>query len=149
MNTEQLNIIREDMELHRGVRKPTSKLVIAVDFDGTCVTHNFPDIGDEIGAAPVLSDLVEVGAKLILWTVRDGAHLAQAVDWFSKHRIPLWGVQNNPTQRQWSESRKVHADVFIDDLAFGAPLVHVEDERPHIDWSVVREHFFGGGGYPC
>lgn len=34
-------------------------MVIAVDFDGTCVTHEFPKIGKDIGAIPVLRKLVE------------------------------------------------------------------------------------------
>ena len=45
-------------------------MVIAVDFDGTCVTHEFPKVGKDIGAVPVLKKLVEKGHKIILYTMR-------------------------------------------------------------------------------
>ena len=52
-------------------------MIIAVDFDGTCVTHEFPRVGKEIGAAEVLKELTDKGHKIILFTMRshqlDGA----------------------------------------------------------------------------
>jgi predicted mannosyl-3-phosphoglycerate phosphatase (HAD superfamily) len=48
-------------------------MIIAVDFDGTCVTHEYPRIGRDIGAAPVLKRLTDAGHKLILWTMRSTA----------------------------------------------------------------------------
>ena len=90
------------------------KLVIAIDFDGTCVTHSFPKIGKEIGAPPVLHKLVERGHKLILFTMRSnlvssignsdkdivpdkkGNFLNDAINWFNHHNIPLYGIQKNP-----------------------------------------------------
>jgi hypothetical protein len=43
---------------------------ICIDFDGTCVTHEFPEVGKDIGAVPVLRKLVEQGHNLILFTMR-------------------------------------------------------------------------------
>lgn len=62
-------------------------MVIAVDFDGTCVTHEFPEIGKEIGAVPVLQFLVNQGHQIVLNTMRsprDGHRdvLGEAVHWF-------------------------------------------------------------------
>ncbi len=66
-------------------------MYIAVDFDATCVTDNYPDVGEDIGAAPVLRELAEKGHQLILWTMRSGADLALAVSWFKKKpHPPLW-----------------------------------------------------------
>lgn len=45
-------------------------MIIAVDFDGTCVTHEFPEVGKDIGAVPVLKELVKKGHKIILYTMR-------------------------------------------------------------------------------
>lgn len=45
-------------------------LTIAVDFDGTCVTHDFPKVGKNIGAEIVLKKLVDKGHKIILYTIR-------------------------------------------------------------------------------
>lgn len=112
---------------------------IAIDFDGTCVTHEYPEIGKEIGAPPVLRDLAAGGAKLILWTMRSGDKLQAAVDWFKRHEIPLYAVNNNPDQDSWTDSRKVFARLYIDDAALGAPLIPTaQPGRPHIDWNVVR-----------
>lgn len=52
--------------------------VIAVDFDGTVVTHAYPRIGDEIGAEPVLRELVANGCRLILLSMRSGHQIGRA-----------------------------------------------------------------------
>lgn len=36
-------------------------MVIAVDFDGTVVTHRYPQIGVDIKAVPVLKKIVDAG----------------------------------------------------------------------------------------
>lgn len=58
--------------------------VICIDFDGTVVNHEFPKTGMDIGAAPVLKELIANGHKLILWTMRSfGNHIEDAVEWFN------------------------------------------------------------------
>lgn len=120
-------------------------LTIAVDFDGTCVTHEFPKVGREIGAAPVLRDLVAKGARLILWTMRsdgreDGSTpLSDAVKWFAENKLPLFGINDNPEQHTWTGSPKAYAHMYIDDAALGAPLLPgLVGEKPFIDWKAVR-----------
>lgn len=135
----------------------TAKMVIAIDFDGTCVTHEFPKIGKDIGAIPVLKRLVENGHQLILNTMRSdrstggdtgdpsisdvtGMFLTDAVNWFKEHDIPLYGIQSNPTQHHWTTSPKVYAEIYIDDAALGCPLIHPEDgRRPYVDWVEVEK----------
>ena len=117
-----------------------SKLIIAVDFDGTVVTHEYPKVGRFIGAESVLSDLVTQGAKLILWTMRSGEQLEDAVRWFEERKIPLYGVNKNPTQHTWTSSNKCYAHLFIDDASLGIPLCEgLRGERPYVDWDKVRE----------
>lgn len=123
-------------------KRKLKDLVIAVDFDGTCVKHEFPRVGADIGAVPVLKRLVEAGAKLILWTMRDKGALFNAVQWFKQNEIPLFGVQRNPTQHEWTSSPKCFASLFIDDAALGAPLIYEDKERPYIDWKKVEEMLF-------
>ncbi len=123
-------------------KRKLKDLVIAVDFDGTCVTHEFPRVGNEIGAVPVLKRLVDAGAKLILWTMRDKSALFNAVQWFKKNEIPLFGVQRNPNQHEWTDSPKCYASLFIDDAALGAPLIYEDGQRPYIDWKKVEEMLF-------
>lgn len=67
--------------------------IIAVDFDGTCVKHRYPYVGEDIGAVPILKKLVENGHKIILLTMRDsGTVLRDALGWFRKNEIPLYAV---------------------------------------------------------
>ena len=117
-------------------------MYIAVDFDGTCVTHDYPRIGKEIGATKVLKRLVEAGHKLILNTMRSGKELQDAIHWFNENGIELYGVNENPTQKHWTTSPKVYAHMYIDDAAFGCPLRNVPDfsDRPFVDWdSIYRQ----------
>lgn len=115
-------------------------LVVAVDFDGTCVTHEYPNVGRDIGAQKVLSRLVQEGGKIILWTMRSGKHLQDAVDWFKNNNIPLYGVQRNPTQDGWTESPKAYAKIYIDDAALGCPLKSdTNTEKPFVDWTMVEQ----------
>lgn len=118
-------------------------MYIAVDFDGTCVTHDYPEVGKEIGAVPVLKELVKQKHKLILWTMRSGSQLEDAVEWFNSNGIPLYGIQTNPTQKSWTESPKAYANIYIDDAALGAPLKHDEmlSPREFIDWAAVADYF--------
>jgi len=113
---------------------------IAVDFDGTCVTHDYPAIGKEIGAVLVLKRLVEAGHQLILNTMRSGVELHQAVEWFKSHEIPLIGINTNPTQHNWTSSPKAYAHLYIDDAALGCPLITESgiSQRPFVDWHKVE-----------
>jgi len=115
-------------------------LYIAIDFDGTCVTHEYPYLGQDVGAAPVLRELAEQGHNLILHTMRSGKLEKEAVQWFKDNGIPLYAVNAKPTQKKWTKSPKVHADVYIDDSALGCPLIHsATTSRPDVDWVKVRE----------
>lgn len=71
------------------------KKIIGIDFDGTCVVDSFPYVGDNIGAAKVLRELADKNL-LILYTVRDGKYLQDAVDWFRYNHINLYSVNYNP-----------------------------------------------------
>lgn len=114
-------------------------MYIAIDFDGTCVTHDYPRIGKDINAIDVLKKLVVNGHKLILNTMRSGKELDEAVNWFKENGIELYGVNENPSQKSWTNSPKVYAHMYIDDAALGCPLkldLSLSD-RPFLDWEVV------------
>lgn len=116
-------------------------MIFAIDFDGTCVEHEFPKVGPDVpGAVGVLRELSAAGHQLILWTVRDIKHQQDAEHWFLDRKISLWAVNKNPEQLPWSRSRKAYAHYYIDDLALGCPLVHRPGEdRPFVDWVRMRE----------
>ena len=116
------------------------KLVIAIDFDGTCVEHDYPAVGMDVeGATSVLRDLVAKGHRLVLFTMRSGEKLDAAVKWFKERKIELWAVNENPEQREWTKSVKVYADYYIDDAALGCPIMFIDGvRRPVVNWAKVR-----------
>ena len=115
-------------------------MIIALDFDGTVVTHEYPYVGEDIGAVPVLKELTAAGHQLILFTMRSGKLLDEALEWFERNGIELFAVNENPEQKSWTSSVKVHANIYIDDCALGCPI-RFEDgvRRPCVDWQKVRE----------
>ena len=116
------------------------RLVIAIDFDGTCVEHDYPAVGLEVeGAVETLRALNKRGHRLILFTMRSGEKLEAAVRWFRDRKIELWAVNENPEQRSWTTSPKVYADYYIDDSALGCPIMFIDGVRhPVVNWSKVR-----------
>lgn len=115
-------------------------MYIAVDFDGTIVEHRYPRIGKEIPfATATLRRLQEEGHKIVLWSVREGKLLDEAVEWLSQHGIEVYAAnkefpeENPETVRHYS--RKLKAEVFIDDRNLGGlPTV---GGRP--DWGAIYE----------
>ena len=95
---------------------------IAVDFDGTIVEHAFPAIGkDLLFAFETLREMQKQGHLLVLWTFRSGAHLEEAVNYCKSKGIEFYSVNSNYPEEVFDEntSRKIDADLFIDDRNFG------------------------------
>ena len=126
-------------------------ICIVLDFDGTVVKHRYPAVGEDIGAVPVLKRLVANGHKLLLSTMRshdsNGEDTLQpAVDWFTERGIPIYGINENPSQKEWTSSPKVYGNLYIDDAALGAPLkADDSDAPPFIDWGIAAIHLFYHG----
>lgn len=139
-------------------------MTINIDFDGTCVSHEFPLVGKSIGAEKVLRKLTDKGHKLILFTMRSdrkkakdtrdntiqnvtGDFLTEAVNWFKKNDIPLYGIQTNPTQHNWTTSPKSYAEMIIDDSALGCPLTFdgAISKKPFVDWIAVEMYLVNMG----
>jgi hypothetical protein len=119
-----------------------NKTYICVDFDGTLVTHDYPEVGKELpGAVETCQALIADGHQLILWTMRSGKELQDAVQWCFERGITLVGVNKNPTQENWTASPKAYASIYIDDAALGAPLNYDPSyhSRPYVDWIRVKE----------
>ena len=114
--------------------------IVAVDFDGTCVTNEYPRIGKEIGAAPVLKKMTDKGIKLVVYTMRDGKLLEEAVQWFKDNNIPLYGVNKTPGQYKWTNSPKIFANYYIDDAAIGVPLIFDPGNKPFVDWEKLKPY---------
>lgn len=113
--------------------------IIAVDFDGTIVDHRFPDIGAPVPRAlETIRQLITLNARIVLWTMRSGESLDDAVRYLFRNGITPWGVNANPTQSGWTTSPKAYAHYYIDDSAIGCPLMRVPGfARPCVDWTLV------------
>src|SRR5574344_1963016 len=117
-------------------------MIILCDFDGT-VVPKLLEIGYtsyDTGASKVLKKLIKAGHKIVLWTCRnnesnnpynyingkrrDISSLQEAIDWFKNNNIPLYGVNGFPGEDKAciGTSRKLLADLLIDDMAIGTPL---------------------------
>lgn len=104
---------------------PKDHLIIAVDFDGTIVEDAYPQIGNpKIFAFETLKELNKDGHRLILWTYRNGRKLQEAVDFCSKKGVEFYAVNKNYPEENFEGkvSRKIHADLFIDDRNIGGML---------------------------
>ncbi|MBR3884219.1 MAG: hypothetical protein IKJ31_05615 [Bacteroidaceae bacterium] len=98
-------------------------MIIAVDFDGTIVEHKYPEIGKEIPfATTTLKMLMKEQHHLILWTVRKGKTLDEAVAWCKERGVEFYAINKNyPEEKveEGGEYSKINADLFIDDLNLG------------------------------
>ena len=112
--------------LNLATQKPAmtdfANIKIAVDFDGTIVEHQYPEIGKErLFAFQTLKELEKRGARIILWTFRTGAELDAAVEFCRKNGIEFYAVNKNYPEEIMDESvsRKIDADIYIDDKNVG------------------------------
>lgn len=99
-------------------------MLIAVDFDGTIVEHRYPEIGPEIPfAVQTLRMLIAERHKLILWSVREGELLDEAVNWCRERGIEFYAVNRDYPEETLTNndhfSRKLKVDLFIDDRNLG------------------------------
>lgn len=99
-------------------------MIIAVDFDGTIVTHEYPKIGKEIPfATQTLKMLINDGHRLILWSVREGRLLEDAVNWCRERGLEFYAVNKDYPEEEKANnnhfSRKLKADMWIDDRNVG------------------------------
>lgn len=114
----------------------TDRLTIAVDFDGTIVEDQYPKIGKpKLFAFETLRKLQENGHRLILWTYRNGKTLDDAVAFCKQNGIQFYAVNKSFPEEKFDPtySRKINADVFIDDRNIGGLL----------EWGQIYQQLIG------
>ena len=99
-------------------------MIIAVDFDGTIVEHRYPSIGRELPfATETLKKLAQEGHRLILWTVREGRLLEEAVNFCRERGLEFYAINRDYPEEEKNKnnhfSRKLKADIWIDDRNLG------------------------------
>lgn len=122
-------------------------MVIAVDFDGTIVEDRYPDIGKEKRFAfMTLKALQKEGHRLILWTYRSGRTLEEAVEFCRRNGIEFYAVNKSYPEEDFNESeasRKIHADIFIDDRNIGGMMewgkIWQLIGEPHVDEVISKK----------
>lgn len=127
-------------------------LIIAVDFDGTIVEDAYPSIGEaRIFAFETMERLQNDGHRLILWTYRSGQKLDEAVSFCEENGINFYAVNKSFPEEELngSVSRKIHADLFIDDrniggvLGWGEIYQMLTNSIPEIKKPKKKKGFFG------
>jgi hypothetical protein len=109
--------------------------IIAIDFDGTIVTHDYPRVGKPLPfAKEIINMLVDNGHLCFLWTMRDNDTLEDAKKYCKDNGIMLCNYNMSPDQ--FSDSPKQYATIYIDDAALGCPLSYDSgmSRRPYVDW---------------
>jgi hypothetical protein len=107
-------------------------MIIALDYDGTVISENcYPEVGEPLPyVLPILEKLVRHGHQLVLWTCRSGYPLVSAVAWCKEHNVKLTEVNENTHKDPgFYPSRKIYADIYIDDKGIGIPL-----NGKDVDW---------------
>lgn len=97
--------------------------LIAVDFDGTIVEDKYPQVGKPmLFVFDTLKKLQQDGHRLILWTYRHGPALDAAVSFCRENGIEFYAVNSTFDGEEFNvrkQSRKINADIFIDDRNVG------------------------------
>lgn len=144
------------------------RLILGLDFDGTVVTHRFPEVGQEAPHAErVIKRLIkEKGFIVVLNTMRSDKNcydpvsgkiisstigkrmglktvLEDAKKWFEEKHIPLHGINTSPGQKMWTDSPKVYASHYIDDASVGTPLLYFDNGEHCVDWLEIEKIMFG------
>ena len=93
--------------------------IVAIDFDGTVVNHEFPVIGQELpGALNTMRAMQKAGHKIIIWTCRCGKEIAEMVAWFTEKNFVPDAINSNIGLRDGYGVPKIYADFYFDDRGF-------------------------------
>lgn len=117
-------------------------MIIAIDFDGILCTNEFPDIGSpDYEMISIVRQLIDAGHEVILWTSRTGEELIAAIDWCGERGLHFTEVNENaPSNREQYErkypqgTRKIYADIYVDDHNVGFNEVTGYDRTKVIKW---------------
>lgn len=110
-------------------------MIVGLDFDGTIVEHLYPSIGEDLGAFPWLKQAAAIGARFVLFTMRDGAELQAAAKYIRDNGVDLLALNTNPSQSWWTQSPKAYCHLYVDDAGLGIPLSsHAAPGRSFVDW---------------
>lgn len=111
-------------------------LTIGIDFDGTIVEDEYPSIGKpQLFAFDTMKKLQEKGHRLILWTYRHGRALDEAVAFCQENGITFYAVNKSFPEENFDQkySRKINADLFIDDRNYGGM----------VSWGEIYQNIIG------
>ena len=120
---------------------PNHQKIVAIDFDGTIVKDMYPKIGaPQLFAFDTMKKMQKNGYRLILWTLREGGKLQEAVDFCKKNGVEFYAVNKNYPEEKLDQKtiRKIHADIFIDDRNIGG----------FIGWGHIHNLLFGQSDLP-
>jgi ribonucleotide monophosphatase NagD (HAD superfamily) len=110
---------------------------IACDYDGTIAFDSYPEVGAvKEYASVVLRRVKEAGGQIIIWTCRTGKDAEEVKKKLADAGIEYDAFNDNLPETQLmfpDNSRKVFADVYIDDKA---------NFCEEIDWFWIESKLF-------
>lgn len=111
-------------------------MIIGLDIDGTVFSHEYPKLGEDLGAFPWLLQAQKKGALFIIFTMRDGKELQEAASaLIMDEGLAVIGRNVNPDQNKWTMSPKAYCHLYIDDNGLGMPLLGEDSCYPRaVDW---------------
>ena len=108
--------------------------IFAIDFDGTLVENNYPEIGKpKLNIINFCKERQRLGDTIILWTCRTGRYLEEALEFLCNRYtfIPDYINENAPYDKEIYpiEGRKINADYYIDDKAISVYNIDILEEK--------------------
>ncbi len=98
-------------------------MIIAVDFDGTLHTGEWPSIGEPMPwAVDTMRRLKADGHYLIIWSCREGREQTAMINWLLAHGFPFDRINDHHPDsiaKYGGDARKVFSDLYIDDKQLG------------------------------
>jgi len=124
--------------------KQPQDFVVAIDFDGTIVEDNYPEIGKLLPQAKEsIQEIKELGTTIVIWTCRMDDKAEQAKEFLTKNEIPFDYFNENTDERKrfyGNDSRKISADIYIDDRGAGWCDVQCTASENNVDiWDVLMD----------
>lgn len=118
-------------------------MIIAVDFDGILCDNQFPAIGPpRLSVISAVQEMIDLGHEVILWTSRVETALADAVKWCESYGLHFCAVNDNAPSNlktYGTNSRKIYADIYIDDHNIGYDGTVLQYELPRLLRTLRKE----------
>jgi len=127
----------------------SDKLVLAIDFDGTIVSHNYPEMGELFThAKECINELYDSGKYyIIIWSCRTNQNEADMIKFLNENGIRYHSINENCPEFiakcelvKCGLPRKLYYDILVDDRSLWGYCINFEFEWPMIKRLIETEY---------